>query len=357
MGRRSWGRLRKLPSGRWQAQYVGPDQRLYRAPSTFVSRAMAEGWLAERRREIDLNTWGSKEPPAGSLALAEYAATTITRRNLKPRTRMLYESMLSQHILPTLGALPLARVSPEVVRAWYADLGTDHPTRNRHLYGLLHSVMADAVRDGHVARNPCVIRNAMAPGKKRNLEILTPAELHALADAMPPELRLSVLIAGWCGTRWGETAELRRKDFRDGKVHVTRAVTYRDKTFTVGTTKTAESRVVALPPHIVPDVEEHLKALRPNDLLFPHPTAGGHYRDDQYRVPFKRAAAEIGREGLRVHDLRHTAATLATVAGGGLTDVMNRLGHSTTVAALRYQHLVAERDQELAERLSSLWSS
>ena len=59
-------------------------------------------------------------------------------------------------------------------------------------------------------------------------------------------------------------------------------------------------------------------------------------------------------EGLRVHDLRHTAGTLATAAGGSLREVMDRLGHSTTVAAVRYQHVMAERDAAIARELNRL---
>jgi integrase len=58
--------------------------------------------------------------------------------------------------------------------------------------------------------------------------------------------------------------------------------------------------------------------------------------------------------GLRVHDLRHTVGTLATAAGGSLREVMDRLGHSTTVAAVRYQHVMADRDAAIARELNRL---
>jgi integrase len=62
----------------------------------------------------------------------------------------------------------------------------------------------------------------------------------------------------------------------------------------------------------------------------------------------------VGLEGLRVHDLRHTAGTLATAAGGSLREVMDRLGHSTTVAAVHYQHATADRDAAIARELNRL---
>ena len=65
-------------------------------------------------------------------------------------------------------------------------------------------------------------------------------------------------------------------------------------------------------------------------------------------------ALDLGLEGLQVHDLRHTAGTLATAAGGSLREVMDRLGHSTTVAAVRYQHVTADRDAAIARELNRL---
>ena len=55
-----------------------------------------------------------------------------------------------------------------------------------------------------------------------------------------------------------------------------------------------------------------------------------------------------------MHDLRHTAGTLATAAGGSLREVMDRLDHSTTVAAVRYQHVMADRDAAIAQSLNQV---
>ena len=63
--KRGFGRLRQLPSGRWQAAYVGPDTKLHRAPRTYATESDAEGWLAGERRKIDLGTWGSIERSDG----------------------------------------------------------------------------------------------------------------------------------------------------------------------------------------------------------------------------------------------------------------------------------------------------
>jgi len=68
-------------------------------------------------------------------------------------------------------------------------------------------------------------------------------------------------------------------------------------------------------------------------------------------IPTTRAA---GLEGLRFHDLRHTAATLAVAAGASTRELMVRMGHSSSAAALRYQHVMAGRDAAIAAALDEL---
>ncbi len=355
--RRGFGRVRKLPSGRWQAAYVGPDGNLHSAERTYSTQSDAEGWLAGERRKIDLGTWGAVER-SGGITLRTYAGQWIEQRALRPRTKKHYESMLERLILPDLGDLKLVTLTPARVREWHASLGNEHKTRNAHAYALLHAVCATAVTDEVLDANPCRIRSAMQTNRKRDVDILTPAEVDKLAAKMPPELRASVLLAAWCGLRWGETSELRRKDVTAdcATLRVRRAVTYRDKAFHVGPPKTAAGvRDVAVPPHIRPVLKEHLREHVPagaESLLFSRD--GEHLTGDQYRTYWEKARKAIKKPNLRVHDLRHVGAVLAAQSGATTAELMHRLGHTTPQMALRYQHVAAGRDAEIAERLSKL---
>ena len=67
-----------------------------------------------------------------------------------------------------------------------------------------------------------------------------------------------------------------------------------------------------------------------------------------------RAADEAGLKGVRIHDLRHTGATLAAATGASTRELMLRLGHASSDAALRYQHATANRDEAIARSLSEL---
>jgi integrase len=82
---------------------------------------------------------------------------------------------------------------------------------------------------------------------------------------------------------------------------------------------------------------------------------GGYLRRSNFRRRvWVHATAEVGMPGFRFHDLRHTGATLAASTGAPLRALMSRMGHSTPAAALRYQHLVAGQDADIARRINSL---
>jgi integrase len=240
-------------------------------------------------------------------------------------------------------------------------MGEETPTLRAHCYGLLRSILATAVHDELISANPCHIRGAGNSKRVHKVTTLELDELAALVDAMPERYQPMTLLAAWCGLRFGELTELRRKDIdlTNGVIHVRRAVTRVAGEFVVGTPKSdAGIRDVAVPPHLLPMLREHLSnniTGGREGLLFP--AAGDPTKHlapaSLYRVfyPARRAA---GRPDLRWHDLRHTGAVLAASTGASLAELMARLGHSTPQAALRYQHASRGRDAEIARRLSAM---
>jgi integrase len=360
--RRGWGHIRKLPSTKFQASYVGPDIRRHTAPVTFTVRIDAEGWLAGERRLIERGEWTPPEArmaaARASLTLRQYAQAWLAQRSVKPTTRGLYQALLTQHILPVLGQVELATLTPQTVRGWHATTLTDRPTYRGRAYSLLHAVCATAVTDGLLAANPCVIERAMRTPRRREPVILTVAELARLAEVIEPQrLRALVLLAAWCGLRFGEVTELRRKDVGAGAVtlSVCRGVTHRDGCH-IASPKSGRGRVVVVPPHIRADLTGHLDTFVAADaeaLLFPPARGGCHLAGRSFRNPFNTALDTIGRPGVRIHDLRHFAGT-QTARVASLRETMDRLGHSTVGASLLYQGLVSGRDVQVAEALSKL---
>jgi integrase len=121
----------------------------------------------------------------------------------------------------------------------------------------------------------------------------------------------------------------------------------------------AGSRDIAIPPHLLPVIEAHLEKHTPTekDALLFSALHGGHLQPSALYNHFYKARDKAKRPDLRFHDLRHTGAVLAAQTGATLAELMGRLGHSTHQAALRYQHVAAGRDQQIAAALSKLWTT
>ncbi len=115
MARRDFGTVRRLPSGRWQARYRVPSGDRFTAERTFATRAEATSYLAGVQADLDRGAY--VDPTASSETFGDYATTWLAQRaDLRPRTAELYEGLLNRHLLPHLGAVPLARLTPAVVR-------------------------------------------------------------------------------------------------------------------------------------------------------------------------------------------------------------------------------------------------
>lgn len=215
--RRYFGNIRKLPSGRFQASYKGPDGKRHTAPMTFDSQQYADAWLSGVRTDIQRDKWqppdlvrAADQIPAVS-AFGEYAAAWLKGRDLADGTRMLYRLVLANQILPAFEGISLNEITPARVRAWHAGLRAETgPTQRARAYSLLRTILNTAVADDVILVNPCRIRGAGTAKTARDIRPASLAELEALTAAMPPRYRLMVLLAAWCSMRFGELAELRR---------------------------------------------------------------------------------------------------------------------------------------------------
>ena len=372
--RRGFGRIEKRSSGRHRAAYTGPDGVLYRAPVTFRTKDDAVAWLAARRAEIEMKVWAPDAATRG----AERKATPTLRiyadlwlknrktrgRELRPTTRQQYRMLLDTYVYPTFGDERIDRITVDDVNKWYDALAPGRETIRAQAYSLLRTLFTTAASERPyplIPYNPAHIRGA---GNVKRLHKVQPAslqELETIVKELPPRYKLMALLAAWCAMRFGELAELRRGDIdlRTNRVKIRRAVVRAEGEFIVGLPKSdAGIRDVAIPPHLLPAVEGHLTDFTGpgmDALLFPAAD-----RSDQHMAPstlyrvYYPAREAAGRKDLRWHDLRHTGAVLAAQTGAALAELMGRLGHTTRGAAMRYQHAAADRDAEIARRLSEL---
>lgn len=329
------------------------------APMTFDTKQDASAWLAAQLRDMDLGIWSPPQEKERVGTFREYATTWLARRELKPSTRALYQDLLDDVVLPGLGHYPLDRITVATVAHWYDGLSAKTPTKRAHAYSLARSIFRTAHSRELIADNPCRVEGGGVKRKQHVTQIITPDQLDQLAGKMPERLRALILLAGWCGLRQGELFELRRRDLDldSAVVAVERGVTRVKGQHIVGAPKSAAGRrTVAIPPHIVPVIKEHLEAHvgdGPDALLFPN-QQGGHMQPSTFYAPFYAAREALGLPTLRLHDLRHVALTLAAQAGATTKELMQRAGHTTAAMALHYQGVAAGRDAELAARLSEL---
>jgi integrase len=359
--RREFGQVRQLRSGRWQARWklrgvwYTARRESDGGPMTFTTARKAADHLAWVRREVEAGRWKPPTKATGTpQTLREYADGWLARRDLKPTTRDHYRRLLDRLILPTLGSYRLADIDQGTIEDWYDALDPAKKTLRAHAYALLRSILTTAQRRKLIAEVP-VIPGAGTTKRERPIRPLSIAEVDALAAAMPERYRAMTLLAAWCGLRFGELTALRRRDIdlKAAVVHVDRGVTRTKGQWHESTPKAGEAADVAIPPHILPDVERHVRGLRRDDLLFPA-ASGGFLLAPTLHKPFRRARESIGRPDLRWHDLRHTGGVLAAAAGASPAELMQRLRHKTAAASQRYWHAAQERDRVLADLMSEM---
>jgi len=376
--RRGFGSIRRLPSKRYQASYAGPDQQRHFAPVTFETVADAEAWLMEERKLIVGDLWkpaavriaevneqarvqAAHREKRQALTVARFAEDWISQLDLRPTTRRDYESGLRNHIAPTIGQTPLELLTKAEVRAWWATLDSGKPRARAKAYQLLHNIMGGALDMELIDNNPVSLpRRTKVRGKRaKTVESLTVDQLKRLADAMPERLRAAVLLAGYCGLRYGELTELRRRDLdlTAGTMKVSRGVVKVTGGYVVGDTKTSAGvRPIHIPPHLIPVLRQHVTkhaAWGQDGLIFPAPN-GGHLHSSSFARAFTKAADTIGRPDATPHTLRHTSVSLAHEAGATFATNKARHGHTSDAMSQLYTHSLEGADKRLARQLSRM---
>lgn len=184
-------------------------------------------------------------------------------------------------------------------------------------YRLLHAVLATAVADGDLARNPCQVKGAGQPATAER-PLVDRGQVEALAERMPAHLRALVLLAFWAGLRLGELLALEMGDLDldpaagTGSLRVQRQQQDVDGQTIVSAPKAGSVRSVHLPAPAVAALVEHLAGLPqglPTARVFTRPK-GGRLRGFDVHRHWHRARLDVGLPGLHVHDLRHAGLTL-----------------------------------------------
>lgn len=347
----------QLASGAWRVRCTGPDGT--RRSQTFSTKSDARGWLATQRADMVRRTW--RAPEAGKRTVGSYAADYLIRPDLRESTKDLYRGLWTRHLEATWDDVPVGHMTTQAIRAWQAAAAkTTGPTALAQSYRLLRSIMNVAVQDEVIATNPCRLRSAGTPKPARASRSLTSREVIAMSKAVPARYEALVLVLAFGGLRFGEATALRRSDVsaQGARISVERSVRYISGTWHVGPPKSeAGRRTVALPEFVAAAVVHHITqyvADSPDVLVFG--TKSGRFLSGaNFGQTFRRAVNTLDDlPPVRVHELRHTGATLAASAGASTKELMRRIGHASPAAALVYQHAADSRDAEIARALNAV---
>lgn len=354
MARSSFGHVRERDPGRWQARYQTPDGRQH--SRTFDTKEDAAKWLRDEWGKLDAGTWVDRR--SGKTTFAEWAADW--RRTglvgLRPSTVARDLGYLDRYLIPAFGARRIAAIDPPAVARWVShDMGSLAPATVHKAAQIGSKIMGDAVRARMVPANP--FDGVRLPRIEREeMRFLTPAQIAELAEAIDPRYRAVVRFGAASGLRAGEMFGLRVGRVAGGTVDVAEIVTEVEGRLHVGPPKTrAGRRRVQLPASVARDVSALCAGKRASDFVFTAPT-GGPVRLASWRSRFWRpACVTAGLDGVRVHDLRHTAVALWIAAGATPIEIARRAGHSSVSVVLdRYGHLLPGVEDRLTSALDDL---
>jgi len=350
-GRSTFGTVRTLSSGKHQARYLVDGKQV--SAGTFKTKKEAWVSLARVQVQMDSGTW--LDPALGKVTFKDHAEAVLEHRqgNLKDSTLVTYRQSLKT-LYPTFGSKSLADITIQDVDRWWSVHQHVAPSR-KNAYFVMKMLFRHAVRWGLVETSPCLVEDAGKDMSKPRPEF-TLADFKAiLAQSHLDQGALLWVIFGG-HLRIAEAAGLNRSDWHpeDGTLSVVRQyAAHGPKKLT--TTKTGNQRRVKLLRPAREALEAYLadNAGRPWDAMFTG-ERGERMSTDTIRKKWNAARSAAGLEAMHVHDLRHVSLTLVARSGATLKDIMARGGHTTSDAALRYQHSGAEQDALVAAATDAL---
>ena len=348
---------------RYRVRYRDPDRRS-REKAGFKRKAEAEEYLAgvtvaaARGEYVDPTAARSTVGDLGPVWLANQA-------HLKPSSLRPLEITWRVHVEPQWGARRIGEIRHSQVQTWLTALaaGDGRPrsaTTVRRAHGVLAGILDVAVRDRRLTTNPA--RGVKLPRRSSSKKraYLTVDQVELLAQHAGKRGTLVAFLA-YTGLRWGEATALRLDDVDSlrRRVHVRENAVKVGSSIVVGTPKTHEARSVPFPAFLSAPIARELEGKRRDQLVFGDGDI--HVRAAYGRRPWFEAAVQACQAvdatfpRVTLHDLRHTAASLAISAGANVKAVQRMLGHASAAMTLDvYADLFDDDLDAVADRLDQV---
>ena len=368
------GTIRKRADGRWEGKYtLGYDPKTGKLIRKSVyGKTQKEVRLALSKivSEMDSGTYAEPSKMKVSQWLDEWLASYTM--NIKPATRSAYEEHIRVHIKPSLGDIPLKQLSTRDIQQLYTNLLKERelsPKTVRNIHGVLHRALEQAKLLGYIRVNPADA--AVTPRvEKKQVETLDAEDIGKfLAAIRGTKYEYPLFVAVFTGLRQGELLGLTWDcvDFEHGMLLINKQHNRvkGDTEFRFASLKNDKARVLTVADEVI-DVlklqkqrqESWAAALgngweNPDNLVFT--TEFGRYINNKILYQnFKRIAKNLGKPGLRFHDLRHTYAVNSLRAGDDIKTVQENLGHATASFTLStYAHATPGMKRESAKRMTA----
>lgn len=295
------------------------------------------------------------------------------KMSLRPSTYASYQTAINRHVIPELGHVQIQQLSPDRLDRFYASLvaGGLSAKTVRNIHGLLHKALRDAVRKNLVPRN---VADAADPPKlhranRDEMKTWTPVQLRVFFDGIAEHrLAPAYLLAATTGMRRGEVLGVRWRDidFKARRLHVRQTILSVNYQLTVGQPKTLRGeRKISLDAETIRVLTAHRAAQRherqllgtgyhEHDLVFARED-GNPVHPDYFSQTFDRTVKRLKLPKIRLHDLRHTHATLGLGAGVPIKVMSDRLGHATTSFTMDvYMHAIPAVEDDAADQIADL---
>ncbi|HYX86876.1 MAG TPA: tyrosine-type recombinase/integrase [Gaiellales bacterium] len=327
------GQCWQLPDGRWRIRWRTPSGR--RPSETYRLKGEAERAL---RRHVDESERGV-ELFDRRMTLAQFYPEweAATRSAVKPRSWEAYSQHWRTHIRPSLGHLRLVGIDGRAAQRFVDALARDglSPKTVRCVHGTLYLMLRMGAGYG-LCSSPDRVR--LPRVEQRELTIPTPEQVERLAAMIDARLWALVRLCGYAGLRQGEALALRPEDVDWLRRRAWVGATLNKRTRKRESPKSGRGRWVTLPTIVVDALAQHV-AEHPADGYVFH-RQGRPWPATKVWAAWEAARNACGMDGVRFHDLRHSAASLMIAAGWSPKRVQVELGHADPAFTLRvYGHL------------------